>query len=106
VVDFDGETLRLAHRKGKPPKLRVRHAVLSAAGIELFKKQATEKFPSSVEMVYGDEYADIARPAAPTLCFLEELRDRIAGVSACDPVDSPLAFPAPKLCIYFVNTLR
>jgi hypothetical protein len=34
VSDFDGEALRLAHRKGKPPKLRVRHVVLGSDGVE------------------------------------------------------------------------
>jgi integrase len=41
--DFDGQTLRLAHRKGRPPKLRVRHVVLGADGVEFFKLQAKGK---------------------------------------------------------------
>lgn len=41
--DFDGETLRLAHRKGRPPKLRVRHVVLGPDGVECFKRQAKGK---------------------------------------------------------------
>jgi integrase len=32
VHDFDGETLRLKHRKGKSSKLRVRQVVLSVEG--------------------------------------------------------------------------
>jgi hypothetical protein len=36
VSDFDGQKLRLAHRKGKPPKLRVRHVVLGEDGIAFF----------------------------------------------------------------------
>jgi integrase len=47
VGDFDGETLRLAHRKGKPPKLRVRHVVLGEDGVEFFKGQARDKLPSA-----------------------------------------------------------
>lgn len=47
VVDFDGHTLRLSHRKGRPPKLRLRHVVLSAQAIEFFKKQAQDKLPSA-----------------------------------------------------------
>jgi integrase len=41
--DFDGQTLRLAHRKGRPPKLRVRHVVLGQDGVEFFKRQAKGK---------------------------------------------------------------
>lgn len=47
VSDFDGSTLRLAHRKGKPPKLRVRHAVLSSEGVEFFRRQAADKLPAA-----------------------------------------------------------
>ncbi len=47
VSDFDGSTLRLAHKKGRPPKLRVRRVVLSAAGIELFKRRARDKLPGA-----------------------------------------------------------
>jgi integrase len=45
--DFDGKTLRLAHRKGKPPKLRVRYSVLSAEGIAFFEKQTADKLPGA-----------------------------------------------------------
>jgi integrase len=45
--DFDGKTLRLAHRKGKPPKLRVRYTVLSAEGIAFFEKQTADKLPGA-----------------------------------------------------------
>jgi integrase len=47
VGDFDGETLRLAHRKGKPPKLRVRHVVLGEEGITFFKARAADKLPAA-----------------------------------------------------------
>jgi integrase len=47
VSDFDGQTLRLAHRKGKPPKLRVRHVVLGSEGIAFFKKHAHERLSTS-----------------------------------------------------------
>ena len=43
VGDFDGETIRLAHRKGRPPRLRVRHTVLDKAGIEFFARAARGK---------------------------------------------------------------
>jgi integrase len=45
VAHFDGKNLRLAHRKGKPPKLKVRYTVLSADGIAFFEVQAAGKLP-------------------------------------------------------------
>jgi integrase len=47
VVDFDGQTLRLAHRKGRPAKLRRRHVVLSTEAIEFFKEQSKDKLPNA-----------------------------------------------------------
>ncbi len=47
VETFDGETLRLAHRKGRPPKLRVRHVVLSADGIKFFNEATAGKLPKA-----------------------------------------------------------
>jgi integrase len=46
IGDYDGERLRLAHRKGRPPKLRVRHVVLSAAAITFFDEQTKGKLPA------------------------------------------------------------
>lgn len=43
VSDFDGEQIRFTHRKGRPPKLRVRYTVLSAAGVAFFKRMAKGK---------------------------------------------------------------
>lgn len=48
VGDYDGESLRLAHRKGRPPKLRVRHVVLSAEGIRFFDEQTSGKLPKTL----------------------------------------------------------
>lgn len=45
--DFDGATLRLAHRKGRPPKLRVRYVVLGSDGVEFFKDRARRKLPGA-----------------------------------------------------------
>jgi integrase len=45
--DFDGEALKLSHRKGRPPKLRVRHVVLSDDGVKFFETQATDKLPTA-----------------------------------------------------------
>jgi integrase len=43
VADFNGETLRLAHRKGRPPKLRVRHVFLSEEGVVFFNRHCENK---------------------------------------------------------------
>jgi integrase len=47
VADFTGQTLRLAHRKGRPAKLRPRHVLLSAEAIEFFKEQSKDKLPGA-----------------------------------------------------------
>jgi integrase len=47
VSDFDGERLRLAHRKGRPPKLRVRYVVLEACAVELLKRQVEGREPGA-----------------------------------------------------------
>ena len=47
VQDFDAGTLRLAHRKGRPPKLRVRSVVLSNDAVAFFKEQAKGKLPQA-----------------------------------------------------------
>jgi integrase len=47
VADFDGQRLRLAHRKGRPAKLRPRHVVLSAEAIAFFKEQGKDKLPGA-----------------------------------------------------------
>ena len=45
--DFDGKSLRLAHRKGRPPKLRVRYTVLGADSIKFFARHAADKLPNA-----------------------------------------------------------
>ena len=45
VADFGGQRLRLAHRKGRPVKLRPRHVVLGAEAIEFLKEQSADKLP-------------------------------------------------------------
>jgi integrase len=47
VADFDGETLRLAHRKGRPPKFKVRHVVLSDDGVQFFKQHCQGRAPGA-----------------------------------------------------------
>lgn len=41
--DFDGQVLKLAHRKGRPFKLRVRYTVLGTGGVAFFAEQAKGK---------------------------------------------------------------
>jgi integrase len=43
VSDFDGEQIRFTHRKGRPPKLRVRYTVLSVEGAGFFRRMARDK---------------------------------------------------------------
>jgi integrase len=45
VGDFDGEHLKLSHRKGRPPKLRSRYVLLDEEGIKFFKAQVKDKLP-------------------------------------------------------------
>jgi len=52
VGDFDGERLKLSHRKGRPPKLRVRHVVLDQGGLAFFRLQAKDKSPTA--QLFGD----------------------------------------------------
>jgi integrase len=47
VADFNGQRLRLAHRKGRPVKLRPRQVVLSAEAVEFFKAQSKDKLPGA-----------------------------------------------------------
>ena len=46
VADFDGSRLKLSHKKGRPPKLRVRYVVLDQKGIEFFASRVREKAPT------------------------------------------------------------
>ena len=47
VSDFDGEKLRLQHRKGRPAKLRTRFTVLDARGRQFFTEQCRGKLPAA-----------------------------------------------------------
>jgi integrase len=57
VADFNGETLRLAHRKGRPPKLKPRHVVLSIDGVEFYERQAGNREPSRLLFTEDGEQA-------------------------------------------------
>jgi integrase len=46
AADFDGEQLRLSHRKGRPPKLRSRYVVLDQDGVAFFKSWAHARSPT------------------------------------------------------------
>jgi integrase len=47
VGDFDGDRIKLSHRKGRPPKLRSRYVVLDEEGIVFFKSQTRNKLPTA-----------------------------------------------------------
>jgi integrase len=53
VADFDGEQLRLTHRKGRPPRLRTRYTVLTEEGIALFRRACRDKLPAA-RLFYRD----------------------------------------------------
>lgn len=48
VSDLHGDTLRLAHRKGRPPRLRTRVVVLGPDGSRFFDVQAKGKLPGAL----------------------------------------------------------
>jgi integrase len=43
--DFDGKTVKLSHRKGRPLKVRTRQTVLGTDGVTFFTKLAAAKLP-------------------------------------------------------------
>lgn len=50
VADFNAEsgTIKLSHRKGRPPKLRSRITQLSTDGAAFFREQAKDKLPTAL----------------------------------------------------------
>jgi len=46
--DFDGERIKLSHKKGRPPKLRHRYTVLGPQGVTLFARLAKGKLPGAL----------------------------------------------------------
>jgi integrase len=46
VADFDGEQIRLADRKGRPPRLRTRYTVLSEEGALFLQRMCKDKLPA------------------------------------------------------------
>jgi integrase len=53
VADYDGERLKLSHRKGRPPKLRSRYVVLDEDGVNFFNAQRKDKLPSALLFTSG-----------------------------------------------------
>lgn len=47
AADFDGERLRLTHRKGRPPALRTRYVTLSGEGVRFFRAAVKRKLPAA-----------------------------------------------------------
>jgi integrase len=82
VSDFDGEQIRFTHRKGRPPKLRVRYTVLSAEGAEFFKRMAKDKPPDAPLIGNPD-----GNPW-PRTSWAEAMRNAIAAYhEKCRPQD-------------------
>jgi len=73
VGDFDGERLKLSHRKGRVPKLRARYVVLDQDGVAFFKAQTKDKLPSALLFT-----ADGPKPWRRDL-WAQEVRKAIAA---------------------------
>jgi integrase len=54
VEDFNGKTLKLSHKKGRPPKLQVRHVVLTEEGIAHFTRTAADQ-PADALLFTADD---------------------------------------------------
>jgi integrase len=88
--DFDGKTLRLASRKGKGSKLRVRHTMLDADGVAFFRTIVTDKLPAAPLFTvdgsrtwHRNEWAECMRAAAKKVNESARGKDRIpSGVGA------------------------
>jgi len=46
--DFDGQAVKLAHRKGSPLRPRVRYTVLGIEGVDFFSEQSRGKLPQAL----------------------------------------------------------
>lgn len=53
--DFDGERLKLSHRKGRTPKLRSRYVVLNEEGVAFLTRQKKEKLPFALLFTDGQK---------------------------------------------------
>jgi integrase len=71
VADFDGETLKLSHKKGRPPKLRIRYVVLDADGIAHCKGAAAGKHPAA--LLFPDKDGDAWKKST----WMDAVRDAI-----------------------------
>lgn len=84
-ADFDGERLKLSHRKGRPARLWSRQVVLDADGVVFFRKQAHGKSPTDRLFTASD-----GQPWRRDM-WAQEIRSAIAlhnqrtGVKACIP---------------------
>jgi hypothetical protein len=93
VSDFSGETLKLAHRKGRPPKLRVRYLVLSDDGRKFSEEQATDKLPDAPLFTEDGE-----RPwrrhiwAREVRAAIVKVNEKARGKAAFQPARRPTHF--------------
>lgn len=88
VADFDGQTLRLVHHKGKPPKPRLRYVVLSAEGVEFFQAMVAGRKPEEPLLVEGAQ-GTAFRPYT----WARRIREAIVHHNTLHP-DSPLPVTA------------
>jgi integrase len=91
--DFDGTRLRLSHRKGRPPKLRIRYVTLSSDGIRFFKSQAKRKLPGAP--LFSEGGADPWRRhrwARAIAAAIAKHNERARGKSRIPPEASAYSF--------------
>jgi integrase len=87
VRHFDGERLKLSHRKGRPPKLRSRYVVLDEDGIRFFVSQTKNKLPLAWIFSLGAKHwrRDL---------WAQEIRTAISAHNKSSPLDQRLPLEA------------
>lgn len=82
--DFDGERVKLSHRKGRPPKLRSRFVVLDEDGVAHFRSQAAGRAPDDRLFMAGG-----GKPWRRDM-WAEEVRAAIAAHNGCAQVGAAI----------------
>ncbi len=91
--DFDGERLRLTHRKGRPPKLRSRYVTLSSDGARFFKSAVKRKLPAApIFTEDGIQPWRRHRWARATSAAIAEYNRKARGKSRVPPEASAYSF--------------
>jgi integrase len=84
AADFDGERLRLSHRKGRPPKLRSRYVILDQDGVAFFRSWANGK--SATDRLFT---AAEGKPWRRDM-WAQEVRSAIASHNKRTGVEAPI----------------